>query len=479
MKIPKIPNLRPKHPQQWSITWRLAWIYILSAFLILLITTLSLYWVFTYRLEKENYQFLENKILALQKILQMHPNPDTSLSEEIVFEPTLYHYYSRIVDRNGRIIIETPHMSDLVPVTAFNRIEPKQTGPFRTLYLNLPEKKGRESDHFLLMNATIHENGNRIIQMAMDISSEHEIIEDYRQDLLIILLIGILVSALVGIIVTRKGLQPLREMTQSTQKITVAQLKVRLDPSSWPRELYNLAIAFNEMLDRIEEGVDRLSQFSGDLAHELRTPINNLMGEAEIALSRPRTNEEYKAVLESSLEEFQILTYMIESLLFLAHAENPAEGITAVTLSARKIIDDIGNFFEAMAEERGVQITCEGEAEVIADPLMLRRALNNLVLNALKYTPRGGQVKLSIRSDQSHVYIAVSDNGEGILPEHLPHLFDRFYRVDAARSKQTGGMGLGLAIVKSIMDLHKGKVTISSQKNKGTTVTLAFPKPAS
>jgi two-component system heavy metal sensor histidine kinase CusS len=468
-----LKDLIPKHPYQWSITLRLVWIYTLSAFFVLAIATFSLYWIYTNRLENENYQFLENKVLVLQKLLQSKPANESFLKEEIILEPNLYHYYSRILDRDGNTILETPKMNDIVPVSAFGNIYPAEN---QVIYWVSPKKNHHREKYFLLMSAPAGNNNNRIIQIAKDISAEHSIIEDSRQGLIIILLLGVFGSAALGIIVTHRGLKPLRDITQSTQRVSVVQLKERLNPTTWPKELSKLANSFNEMLDRIEDGVNRLSQFSGDLAHELRTPVNNLMGEAEIALSKPRSNDEYREVIESSIEELERISQMIENLLFLARAESPESVVNFISIPLRQMLDEVSNFYEAAAEEKNVKIKCEGKAHLIADALMLRRALSNLVYNALQHTPAGGTITLSAKVVNDATYILISDNGEGIAPEHVPHLFDRFYRADSARSTKTGGTGLGLAIVKSIMELHKGQVKVESMLGKGTTVTLIFPQ---
>ncbi|MHB1947562.1 MAG: heavy metal sensor histidine kinase [Gammaproteobacteria bacterium] len=475
VKIPQVDHLLPKHPRQWSITLRLAWIYALSALCVLIITTFSLYWIFTGRLDKENYQFLENKVLVLQKLMQTQSQSASALKEEIMLEPALYHYYSRIIDKSGKVLIETPKMKDTAPVAAFADITPQAIGPFQTLAWRAHKIHHQKRKYFLLMSAQVDNSSDRIIQIAKDITTERDIINDYRQDLLIVLLIGVIGSSILGWIVARKGLQPLREITQSTQQVTVVQLKKRLNPTSWPKELSILANAFNHMLDRIEEGVNRLSQFSDDLAHDLRTPINNLIGEAEIILSRPRSNEEYKNVIESSLEEYLRISQMIESLLFLASAENPETVINPVVLSVQKLFEEVREFYDAAAEEQGINIICQGKEYVTADPILLRRALSNLVSNALRYTANGGTIILSDKKKDRQIAISISDNGEGIAKEHIPHLFSRFYRADKARSQRAGGTGLGLAIVKSIMDLHQGRALIDSEIGKGTTITLIFP----
>ncbi|MBI1929789.1 heavy metal sensor histidine kinase [Candidatus Poribacteria bacterium] len=288
---------------------------------------------------------------------------------------------------------------------------------------------------------------------------------------------GISFAAGTGIVVARKGMHPLGEIAKAAQQITVTQFHKRLEPTRWPKELVALATAFDEMLNRLEDSFTRLSQFSADLAHELRTPINNLMGEAEVALSRPRTPEEYRQILESNLEEYAKLSRMIDSLLFLARAESTENPIKKLRLSALKEIEAVCEFHDAVAEERGVVVTCQGEAFVHADATLFRRAISNLLSNALQYTPRGGKITISVKqSAEEWGEVSVSDTGSGIEPEHLPKIFDRFYRADRSRAQHPEGTGLGLAIVKSIMELHGGTVTIQSEPTQGTTVTLKFPR---
>jgi two-component system heavy metal sensor histidine kinase CusS len=197
-----------------------------------------------------------------------------------------------------------------------------------------------------------------------------------------------------------------------------------------------------------------------------------------VVLSRRRTPDEYRQVLESNREEYTRLAYMIESLLFLAQAENPQTRIDCSEFDARKALEAVQEFYEAMAEESGVEVICQGQALVYAAPMLFRRAVSNLLSNALHYTPHGGKITLAVsQSEDDAVVVSIGDTGCGMAPEHLPKLFDRFYRVDPARSHHPQGTGLGLAIVKSIMDLHAGTVTIHSALTQGTRVTLRFPPP--
>jgi two-component system heavy metal sensor histidine kinase CusS len=297
--------------------------------------------------------------------------------------------------------------------------------------------------------------------------------------LALVLVVGVVGSAGAGVAVARQGMRPLKAITQAAQRITATQLHERLDPERWPKELTALATAFDEMLARLGDAFARMSQFSADLAHELRTPLNNLMGEAEVALSRARAPDEYRQVLESSLEEYARLAPMIDSLLFLARADSAEARIERLRFDALEAVEGVREFHEAMAEEQGVEVSCQGQAVLYADPMLFRRAVSNLLSNALHYTARWGKVMISVEelADQS-VQISVRDTGCGIDPEHLPYVFDRFYRADRARSQHPQGTGLGLAIVQSIMHIHNGTVTLQSGPGKGTLVTLGFPSPS-
>jgi two-component system heavy metal sensor histidine kinase CusS len=250
-------------------------------------------------------------------------------------------------------------------------------------------------------------------------------------------------------------------------------LHERVPPNEWPRELQPVAIAFDEMLDRLEDSFTRLSQFSADLAHELRTPLANIRGEAEVALTRPRSPNEYQAVIESSIAECERLSAIIDNLLFLARAE-AAEGQVRRTLfDARAAADKMIAYYEEVAEERKLHLTCTGVAEVFADSVLFARTVSNLLDNALRFTPDGGAIEIEVSSENGAAKLVVRDDGAGIAPEHLPHVFDRFYRVDSSRSSE--GTGLGLALVKSIAELHGGSVAITSEVDRGTSVTVRFP----
>jgi len=283
---------------------------------------------------------------------------------------------------------------------------------------------------------------------------------------------------LIGYQVARHGIRPVAEMATTARHISSTNLRERILPEGYPSELASLAGTFNAMLDRLEESFERISQFSADIAHDLRTPVNNIRGESEVALARARTVDEYREVLNSCLEEAVRLSDLIGDLLFLARAESPLTHLRRERIDVGELVRGVQEYYEASAADAGVYFSTGLPYEpVIADldRTLLQRAVSNLVSNALAHTPSGGSVVLGTNREHSSVRIEVSDTGSGIPPEALPRVFDRFYRVDTSRSQASGGTGLGLAIVQSIAVLHGGRVEISSKLGQGTRVTLLMP----
>jgi two-component system heavy metal sensor histidine kinase CusS len=282
---------------------------------------------------------------------------------------------------------------------------------------------------------------------------------------------------LAGYRIARSGIRPVEDVSNTARRIRTTALDERIDARHMPAELASLANQFNEMLDRLKDGFERLSRFSADIAHELRTPVNNVRGAMEVALSKPRAIEEYQETLASCTEEAQRLTRIIESLLFLARAEDPNHYIRRETLDVARELAVVRDFYDPSAAEAGVNIEvhARGPLHVPLDRTLFQRAIGNLLANALAHTSRGGSITLAATRENGMVSVNVSDTGCGISAEHLPHVFDRLYRVDPDRSHATGGAGLGLAIVKSIAISHGGSIQMSSQVGKGTQVSMQFP----
>jgi two-component system heavy metal sensor histidine kinase CusS len=313
------------------------------------------------------------------------------------------------------------------------------------------------------------------VVVAINIEHHQMFMQAFQKSLWWAIALSIALTALLGWIAARRGLAPVREMADVAQGISAHRLGERLAPESVPAELVDLAIAFNAMLARLEGSFTRLSDFSSDLAHELRTPISNLMTQTQVAISKARSADQYREVLYSNLEEYERLARMIADMLFLAKSDNrlivPSSEMVDLAVEARELF----GFYEAFAEEQGISLILAGAGVVRGDRLMLRRALSNLLSNAIRHTPRGAHVKVLIEQRNSgEIQLCVENPGKDIEPEHLPRLFDRFYRVDASRQKASEGAGLGLAITKSIVEAHQGKIQVSSS-NGSTRFAITFP----
>jgi two-component system heavy metal sensor histidine kinase CusS len=376
-------------------------------------------------------------------------------------------YWVRVIDSNGGIVAETPKMSGSLPPAVFPDPQDKNS-------IHRP-KNYRINNKLFSLVATVEEADGRpyLIQLAQDRSSDEKFATQFASVLGGVLALGIVASAVISIAVTKRGLLPLQQMTQSLERIGPNHLDERVGKTTWPRELHPVATAFDEMLTRLENSFTKLSQFSADLAHELRTPISNIRGEAEVTLIRPRTLEEYRNVIESIAAECERLSGIVDNLLFLARAEAVDRQIERNVFAARPAIEKIAAYYRTVAEERGISITNKGDGEVYADARLFDRALSNLLDNALRFTPNGGKITIATETKTDCTELAIEDTGCGIPPQHLPRIFDRFYRAESSRSSQ--GTGLGLALVKSITDLHGGSVEVASEVNRGTTVTLTFP----
>ncbi len=462
-----------------SITKRLTFFYAIFTSLLLVLSSIFLYAVLTTDLERGDTKFLADETEGLRAIIKESGDDPKGLEEEVKWEASagkLLKYYARVLDENGKVVIETIGIDKIGDIQKIPFPKPFDIGESPDDGTKWESPKGNA---YLLMTAwaqTKDGKGRRFIQLISDITDDEILAAHYRQQLFTALAVGILLASVVGIFITRNGLKPLKDITRSIQRISATQLHERISQEKWPKELISLSHEFDKMLDRFENSFSRLSQFSGDLAHELRTPINRLMGEAEVTLSKKRTLGDCLEVIESSLEEYAILSRMIDNLLFLARAENPETVIERTISEARREVEVVIEYYDALLKESDIKVLCEGNATLSADFSLFRRALSNLLSNAIRYSPSGSQIAVSIRKNKDNfIEIKVCDHGSGISSEHSKKIFNRFYRTDFSRSEHPKGMGLGLSIVKSIMKLHGGEVLVDSIPAKGTTFILKFP----
>lgn len=314
------------------------------------------------------------------------------------------------------------------------------------------------------------------VLLSIDRSADEALLSAYLKSTLSALPVLLALIGLGAWWIVQRGLSPLRQFRQVASLISTQDLTHRISVDKLPQELGALAHGINFMLHRLDGGVQQLSQFSDDLAHELRSPISNLMGKAQVTLSRERPPEEYKAVLECCTEELERVTRIVTDMLFLAQVSHPASLVPFEKIvledEARRVVD----LFSISAEDKQISLSLSGSGQTFGDQLMVQRAISNLLSNAIRHSPIGSHVVLLIEKRSETVSLSVSNPGIGIPAQHIPHLFERFYRVDTSRSRAEGGTGLGLAIVRSIMSLHQGTVEVSSLPGSFTVFRLIFPK---
>ncbi len=454
-----------------SITNELITHYVLSVFVILSCVLGLMYWAMLSGVRAQSVKFMKGEIHTVQALLNEKSAEALQRGISVTHENEYAKMYVRIIEKNGTELIETPAMATLLPSSLF-----KSPVPIESAITHTPHRVKVNGAVFLIDSLWLHVVGEpKVLQIGLDVTNIEKINDTLLAKLLFILLLGILVSGLAGRYIMRKGLRPILQIAAKSREITAGNLGERFISENWPVEMHDLTLALDGMLDRLQDSFERLSHFSANLAHELRTPIGNLMGEAEITLARVRTIDEYERILESSLEEYKRLSKIIDSLLFLGWADSRELKLKLEAVKVNEEIHNLHDYYADYAQGRAFMILCDANVTVWSDAVLFRRALSNIIMNAIRYSPEGKFITIRVEKCIDHVEISVSDQGVGISQEHLTHLFDRFYRVPSSSSLYTKGSGLGLSIVKSIMELHGGSVSIVSEPGIGTEIILSFP----
>lgn len=461
-----------------SLTFRLSFLFAMTAIILLASTGTFLYQFLEHELMKRDHEELIGKVDLFR-----HQLSTVNSVEQIVSAPSLFHdviighphLRLSLLDEHGNILLSSSDWKP--PAELLENPVSVGTEPSRAAIL-MPTHD--QAYHAIAAWGALGSNqtSKALIILALNLDDAQNLLARYKQTLMFTLFFSVITAAGLAFIIARRGLRPLRTMAETASEISAIHLHRRLSVADAPEELKELAGAFNAMLGRLHNSFARLSDFSSDIAHELRTPINNLMGQTQVVLSRTRDAEEYRTVLESNLDEYERLARMIREMLFLAKADNAQEPLHAELVDLRAELDKIVEFYQMAADESGVKIITSGTGAITADRILLQRAVGNLISNAVQHSPAVSEVKADVSSNDSFVVLRVSNQGPGIPDEQIDRVFDRFYRINNRRRNDSGS-GLGLAIVKSIMQLHGGHVSVESQTNQLTTFTLHFPKAAS
>ncbi len=463
-----------------SIALRMTLWYALSSFALIAVATGALYAVLVNTMYQEDLRDLADNLNNARLLLrsaapgQFGPEPPRRPSWAPAHQPEIY---LRVLDGRAQTLTETPGMAHELPSPSSAELarvsspdgeerdaRSRSGKPFMTLIVRVPGQRESDPPQFM--------------QVAMDRENAEHLLARYRERLWLVLGTSLALCAFTGYLIARSGMRPLQDISRTAARIRSTTLDERIQVQGLPAELAELAETFNGMLDRLEQSFLHVAHFSDDVAHELRTPINNLRGEIEVALSKARSGQEYREVLGSCLEECSRISRLIQTLLFLARSDNTADTLQRERIDVGHELTKVEEFYGAAAIDAGVALRVCGDAGECAEVnrTLFQQAVGNLVSNAIAHTPPGGTITLSARADPSRLTVSVSDTGCGIPREHLPRVFERFYRIDQARASSGQNVGLGLAVVKSIAARHGGHVDIDSEVGRGTEVRVVLPR---
>ncbi|MBL8228655.1 MAG: heavy metal sensor histidine kinase [Bryobacterales bacterium] len=318
------------------------------------------------------------------------------------------------------------------------------------------------------------DNTRHFVAIGHSLNERERTIRDFHRNYLTVLPVLTLLGALAGWFIAGRSLRPVNQLARAAGKITGSNLSLRIPSRNAGDELDNLIRSFNTMVERLERSFLMTRQFSTDVSHELRTPLTAIRGQLEVALFTAKSEEQYRDAIVNALEDVERLSRTIRAMLLLSQAESGQLALQPSVLDLKPLVEDVVDQFQipAEAEELSLQCTAPGACWIDADRVQIERLISNLLSNAVKYTPRGGSIQVSLRNADGTAVLEIADTGVGIPPDHLPHIFDRFYRVPGSKKH---GLGLGLSFVAWIVEVHGGVIKVDSKPGEGTRFVITLP----
>jgi heavy metal sensor kinase len=457
-----------------SIRFRLTLWYVLLLAVILAGFSTGVYLTLRQRLNENLDDSLQNRAGVLLGALDYQDGTPTLETEGAGADPDADEHFTRVYDSAGSVTFDDSPEAGRPPVDR-ESVNAALQGETKVRRVKVGDQSMR------VRTLPVLRGGEVVGALEVGLSEE-----DVRETLRILLLIIAVAypvtlgaASLGGVFLAGRALSPIDKITRTARRISAQELSQRLDLRLADDEVGRLARTFDEMIARLDEAFRRQRQFTADASHELRTPLTSIKGQVEVALNRERSAQAYREVLGTVNEEVDRLIRLVGSLLTLARADAGQIPIARERVELGELVAGAVEQARPMAEERGVRLEAAPAAPVAleADEDLLLQLLLNLVDNAVKHTERGGQVTLGWARGDSSAEIWVRDSGAGISPEHLPRIFDRFYRADAARSRAEGGTGLGLSICRWIAEAHGGSISAESTPGSGSTFTVRLPAP--
>ena len=413
-------------------------------------------------LDHNLYQNLDNALRAKSTQLNA-PSVIIPQSDEILLS---FNYNGTLNQEIGTITVDTSKLSGLV----------KQALSGQNSYLTTVTTANQGIRLYATSFLNLFNDQTVVVVVGRLTTEITDVLHTFMY-IIIFAMIGVIVLAgLGGLFLADRVLRPVERITKTAQKIEGSDLSQRIDVKT-DDELGRLAVTLNEMIGRLEESFSRQRQFTADASHELRTPLAIMQAEATLALSKERAPDDYRKALETISQESDYMSSVIGKLLILARSDAGKEQLNFEDVDLKELIIGLAANIEAFAQDKGIKFTVDtkDDVNVSGDKVKLRQLFTNILENAVRYTPADGKISISLLEKESNAVVSISDTGIGIPPEHLPHIFERFYRVDKARARADGGVGLGLAIAKIIAESHKGKIQVESEVGKGTTFIVSIP----
>jgi heavy metal sensor kinase len=397
---------------------------------------------------------------------------DPNDPDELSFINTATRYYQVYQIRTGTLLAESDELRATgIQYSRQDLIRYAQTQPS---LIDLQTDQGK----IRLRNEAVPVEGDiYLLVVGASMRQMEDTLNSFVKALAWLIPTGVLLAAIASWFMAGKALQPVAELGKAAGEIAVTSLDRRLPVRGTNDELDQLAAEFNDTLARLDKAVGEMKQFTASISHELRTPLAVLRGEAEVALMEANSTEQYRRVLSSQLEEFEKLSRMINQLLTLARAESGEVAVTHESVNISNMVRSLAEQLEPVAASKDVTLAWNCDPDVIlrGDPGWIERIILNLADNAIKFTRPGGHVRISLTRNTNDAILEVADDGIGIAPDAIPHIFERFYRADPSRANSAEGAGLGLSLVKWALDQHRGSVQVDSTPGSGTRFTVKIP----
>ena len=472
-KISSFFNKIKKNNFNISFTlWLSFWYFLICIILILTHNFLFNNFISSFYNHTEKVKF-EKNIQEILQIIDRNENLNKSHFQSLIFEVNEKLFYLVEDVSNRKIIFISPGMFKFLYSLKENKNEHLVT-PDEDI--NIIEKNSKF--FYYVKKEIIHNNILLHIEVLADITNKISILTKFKNTSSIISF-SILISCLIlSIIASNIILSPIHRIVKKIRSITSLNLHERINIGWLPQEIKIIKNSFNEVLERLEDSFLRISQFSDDISHEIRTPINNLKGEIEVALQNKRTQQEYIDILYSNLEECYRLTKIIDNITFLSRSEKNNIHIHPEEVDIYQELINMKDLYEGIAEEKSIKILilCNKDLKSIVDKVLFQRIISNLLSNAITYNKQNGEVILGANLSENYLNIEITDTGIGIPEKSIPHLFNRFYKIENSQHPSSKNLGLGLSMVKSMVGMHKGTIEIKSKKEIGTTVFIKLPR---